>query len=244
MSFLYGIQNRFIWVGQKRNGGIFKPVQCEINKVDDKSIYKVFKTDNPQGKYYIFFHGNADQIGRVGPSIGNEFTKRGHNLIAIEYPGYGLAEGNPSQKSVYETSEKVLQHLMKEIEPSNVILMGHSIGCATALEMSRRGYGSKLILISPFLSIEHMISVVSPILSSFLKKIPFLVRDKLNNMEVAPFITIPTTIFHGTIDEIIPYEQGMALSKLFRSGLGNFIEVEGARHNDILIKIMDDIIKV
>ena len=50
----------------------------------------------------LFFHGNVDQI-TWGAMIGKERVSRGIGTFAAEYPGYGLAGGDPTEASIDST---------------------------------------------------------------------------------------------------------------------------------------------
>jgi alpha-beta hydrolase superfamily lysophospholipase len=243
LGLLYGGQRRLIWAGQRRNGGQILDEVEGFERLAPEVVYCMLKSKKQTSttRTYVYFHGNGDQIGRAS-LIGDEFTKKGHNFVAIEYPGYGLAEGQPTEESVYRACSMVLRHLVKTIDSSSIILVGQSIGCTPALEMSRRGYGSKLVLISPFLSMKDMASVAIPCLAPLLRSVSFILRDALDNSMLAPAITVPILVFHGNEDSIVPYKQGKALSSMFRSDLLTFVTVEGAGHNDVIDRILDRII--
>ena len=91
-----------------------------------------------------------------GAFLGPRFTDKGLGFFCVEYPGYGLANGSVSEEAVLVASEALLQHLevVKGVSRDSIILCGQSIGCAPAIELANRGYGSKLILISPFMSLK------------------------------------------------------------------------------------------
>ena len=96
------------------------------------------------------------------------------------------------------------------------ILVGQSIGCAVAVEMARRGFGERMVLISPFTCIADMASALFPFLKPALQVAPWLVRDKLDNAARVPELRrdLPVLILHGDQDEVVPVAQGRALAKL------------------------------
>lgn len=186
----------------------------------------------------VYFHGNADQLGWGPAFVGDQLSQR-HRLgfFGIEYPGYGVSSegGSPSAASAIEASCHLLEHLKTDLESGReVVLCGQSIGCAVAVEMARRGFGSKLILISPFTSMGDMATTLFPFLGPVLQTCPWLVRDTLDNENLVPLLDLPTLIIHGDRDEIIPIDQGRALARKFKAGTCHFLEVTGGGHNDIL----------
>jgi len=137
------------------------------------------------------------------------------------------------------------------------ILVGQSIGCAVAVEMARRGFGERMVLISPFTCIADMASALFPFLKPALQVAPWLVRDKLDNAARVPELRrdLPVLILHGDQDEVVPVAQGRALAKLLEDtrasegkgmekGKGKgadvagvadskYMEIPGAGHNNL-----------
>ena len=145
-----------------------------------RSGFNVFQLDAPDletgkvicmhspsstGKYIVFFHGNGDQIGDGPVGIARKLQPQGHGFLAVEYPGYGLAaSGVPHEATLYRAAARALDHLATNLGGSaaNTVLVGQSLGAAVALEMAVRGYGSGLVLISPFTSIKDMAGLYFP----------------------------------------------------------------------------------
>merc|ERR1712048_1076893 len=102
-------------------------------------------------------------------------SEYGVGFVGIEYPGYGLASGTPTEASIYSAAEQLLEHLSKErnLDASRLVLLGHSVGGGPAVEMARRGFGQRLILVSPFMSIAQMASELYPFVAPVLKAAPF-----------------------------------------------------------------------
>lgn len=113
---------------------------------------------------------------------------------------------------------------------SRVILLGQSIGCSVALEMALRGYGAKVVLISPFLSLPDLVADILPDALTWLR---FLLLDRMMNKEKIREIKVPVCIVHGDRDEIVPFEHGYRLSQLATTPV-EFHRIENAGHNDML----------
>ena len=158
----------------------------------------------------LFFHGNADQITWGGAMIGQALRSRGIGTFAAEYPGYGLAEGAPTEESITQAAEAALR-AVKDLRPeAKVALVGQSIGCAPALAVAA-AHGLPVVLISPFTSLASMAATLLPFLPQ--RALRFLVKDKFDNAALAPRVTSPVLVLHGTRDEIVPYAMGEAMSE-------------------------------
>jgi pimeloyl-ACP methyl ester carboxylesterase len=243
-TLLFG-QRRLIWIGQRKNGAQFNPAELEgipgasVIRLSPNHIACHFRAQS--GKYYaskttlVYFHGNGDQIAWGGAFLGAAFSKLGLGFVAVEYPGYGLAGGNPSEAAVLAASEAVLRYLVSQGGMDNLVLVGQSIGCSPALTLAARGFGQKLILLSPFYSLQDMVFVAFPFLTPALRAFPFLLRDKLDNAASIrqTSFTTPTLLVHGTADEVVPFAQGESLCASFPKGTCTLLPISGAGHNDL-----------
>ena len=185
----------------------------------------------------VYFHGNADQVGWGASYIGKELSERfGFGFYGIEYPGYGASQGlAPTEAALYLASQQLLDHLASpqglNVDSGKTILLGQSIGCAVVVEMASRGYGTRMILLSPFTSIRQMASAAFPVVAPALAVLPWLVRDKFDNESKASKLLLPALVLHGTQDEIVPYSQGRRLAATLPNC--RFEDLEGAGHNDL-----------
>lgn len=189
----------------------------------------------PDAAVLVFFHGNADQIGYGASFLGRAFQQHGLGFYGIEYPGYGLARpGSPSEASIVVAAETLLQHLAQELKVprSRIVLFGQSLGCAVAVEMARRGFGSRLVLLSPFTSIIDMSIEVYPFLKLALKVAPWMVLDPWDNKTKAPALDLPMLVLHGVEDEVVPFWMGRMLAIL--TPKAQLLPLQHCGHNDTL----------
>jgi pimeloyl-ACP methyl ester carboxylesterase len=174
------------------------------------------------------FHGNGESLADQA-ALGDWFHARGLGFYAVEYPGYGLSsDASPSERAIYEDAEAALVHLRDVLHVANdrIVLEGQSLGTGVVVEMARRGFGARLVLISPYTSMVDMANRLLPFLPTGL-----LVTDRYDTERKAPSIRLPTLIVHGTIDEVVPVEMGRRLATVFPSVA--LREVPAAHHNDI-----------
>ena len=87
----------------------------------------------------VYFHGNADQITWGGAMIGKELRERGIGTFAAEYPGYGLADGDPTEASITRAAEAALRAVKEPTRGE-----GHARRPVDRLRArARRGRGSR-----------------------------------------------------------------------------------------------------
>lgn len=150
------------------------------------------------------------------------------SFVAVEYPGYPGAAGAPSEDSLVEATEAALQHLIGSlrVDRSRLVLEGQSVGTGVAVTMASRGWGTRLVLLSPYTSLPAVAAKAFPFLPTSL-----LMRDRFDSASKAPGLKLPTLIIHGTKDEVIPFELGESLSKAIPGA--KFVPGTGAGHNDL-----------
>lgn len=266
LMIIFTFQRRLIWAGQRANADLLSRIgQHEIADnfraadpvgasgaqviVTPSSSVGVFfqpsRTSSNKAPTLVYFHGNGDQIGRGGVYLGRIFAERGLGFFAVEYPGYGVAGGSPSEEAAVTAAEALCLKLEAErgIDRRSIILMGQSIGTGVALRLAARGFGSKLILISPFTCLADMAGRINPALGQILRYFPFFLRDKLDNVWNARHVSVPTLIFHGDRDEVVPFEQGERLAHAFNRGQCRFVQLRGIGHNNAFTRrVFDDIV--
>lgn len=175
----------------------------------------------------VHFHGNGEELAD-GALLASRFRRAGLGTFFVEYPGYGMAAGSASERSIYVAAEAALQHLQGElgVPRHRVVLEGQSLGSGVATEMAARGHGARMVLLSPYTSIVDMAARFAPFLPARV-----YVRDRFDSASKAPGIRIPVLVIHGTRDTLIPVEQGRRLASLFPEG--TFEEHGDRGHNDL-----------
>jgi len=179
----------------------------------------------------VLFHGNGETIFH-NLDIAHEMNKRGHNVLLVEYRGYGITYGDgspPTEAMLYEDGEAAITWLKneKKIPTERTTLWGASLGTGVAAELAARGHASKLVLLTPYTSITAMGRRVAPILP-----VSLLLAHRFDTLSKAPQIKIPTLVIHGDEDEIIPFTMGQTVSQAIANS--RFIRVTGGHHNDLL----------
>ena len=178
-------------------------------------------------KVVAYFHGNGEDLADAVPMV-SLLRSLGVGVLAVEYPGYGIAGGFPSEAGAYAAAESGLTWLRTDrgIGPDRVVLLGQSLGTGVAAEMAKRGLGARVVLISPFTSIAAMARRIVPFFPAT------FVRHRFDTEAKAPAIDVPVLIVHGTEDEVVPFAMGERLARAFPHA--QFVPVYGAQHNDLL----------
>ena len=172
---------------------VFKSIPC---------LYIKSTSISENNKIYgIFFHGNAEDINLANEMLSHIRSTLSINIIAPEFAGYGIYSGYPTEGQFFNDAVNVFDYMVDNmnISPNNIIIFGRSLGTSIATHLASRRTCTSLILISPFLSIRHMIR---DILGRF---ISFAIRDRFKSGDYIQEVKSPILIIHGQIDSIIKY---------------------------------------
>ena len=158
-------------------------------------------------------------------------NKRGLSIFPSSpgLTGYPGAPGSPSESSIIWAAEKALEHLTGQmgVGRKRIVLSGQSLGTGVAVRLAASGWGTKLVLLSPYTSMPAV--AARGVLRAF--PVRLLMRDRFDSELLAARIDRPVLVLHGSLDEIVPVELGRSLSTRFPHA--RFVEVTGAGHNDL-----------
>lgn len=151
----------------------------------------------------LFFHGNGETASDWEPIIGPFLMDCGWSVVFVEYRGYGGSSGNPKLAAMLSDGEDVIQAL--NLDPTNVVAFGRSIGSIYAIELAKRMPLAGLILDSGIHDVrERLLLRVSPdelgITSEFFDRevaAHFDHADKLSRFDG------PVLILHANDDQLI-----------------------------------------
>lgn len=184
----------------------------------------------PEGRPTIlFFHGNAQSVFEWA-LVREDFSAADCGLLLVDYPGYGKSTGTPSEAGLYAAGRAALNWLIKEagIGEGQIIVFGKSLGGGVASEIVQGKKVKGLVLESTFRSIPSVAQ----------KLLPFIPADAVMNSEryetagKLSRIAAPVLVIHGSRDELIPLEEGLALYELANDPKELYL-VENAGHNDV-----------
>lgn len=181
--------------------------------------------EEPSQLVILYSHGNAEDLGDVVPYL-PEMVEEGMEVIAYDYPGYGLSEGKPSESGCYEAIEAVYKHMINELEidPARIVVWGRSLGTGPSCHLAATQKVGGLLLEAPFLSAFRSIT-----------EIPVFPGDRFRNLERIAAIKSPSLVIHGRLDEVIPFRQGKRIHMELPEPK-SFLEIPTASHNDLNLK--------
>lgn len=180
----------------------------------------------------LWFHGNAGNIGHRLDNILILNQRLGVSVFIIDYRGYGLSEGRPSEKGIYMDAEAAFGYLTDELgldAEREIVLFGRSLGVGVAVEMATRHRVRRVILESGFTSIREMADASGSILP--IPLVLTLFEARYDSISKIGRVESPVMILHGDRDDTVPYWMA---EKLFAAASDpkRLYPIRGAGHND------------
>lgn len=183
-----------------------------------------FTVENPKG-IILYFHGNARALDNWG-YVAEEFTRRGYEVIMPDYRGFGKSTGPRSEKGMTDDARYIYQQLAAKHPESDIILYGRSLGTGIASAIAASNQPRMLILETPYFSLFRMASEQMRFLPTrWLLRFHFRTDKNLKEADC------PVFLFHGTEDELIPYQHALDLKDHVPEA--QLITIPGASHNNL-----------
>ena len=155
----------------------------------------------------LTFHGNAGNIGHRLPIVKVLANDIRCTTLMLEYRGYGLSTGSPSEKGIAIDAQTGLDYIRQrdDLKSNKIVIYGQSLGGAVSIDIVAKnkadGDIKGLILENTFLSIAKMIPSVMPIA----KYLTPLCHELWKSEDMMPKIdNVPVLFLSGLKDEIVP----------------------------------------
>lgn len=172
----------------------------------------------------LMFHGNAGNIGHRVPIAKIIEENSGCNVFMLEYRGYGLSTGTPTEEGLMIDAQTALDYIrqQKETRGGKIIIYGQSLGGAVAIQLVAKNQEAGdvvgLVVENTFTTMRKLIPrfalfvgiqkpFCSPMSSVFppAKYLARLCNQYWPSEDILPQITsIPILFISGLKDEIIP----------------------------------------
>lgn len=185
----------------------------------------------------LFFHGNAGNMGHRLQNCVELYHNLHCNILLVEYRGYGLSEGSPSEEGLYTDSRAGLDYLYSrnDINHSEIIIFGRSLGGAVAIDLaSRVEFYDKIwcvVVENTFTSIPDMARVFFK--WRILRYIPLLCyKNKYLSSYKITFLRAPTLFISGLADNLVPPRMMSELYSRCGSTSKRLLEVPRGTHNE------------
>jgi alpha-beta hydrolase superfamily lysophospholipase len=180
----------------------------------------------------LFFHGNGELASEY-IDIAGLFRQMNISFICVDYRGYGRSSGNPTVSLMMEDAQDIFKYVSSRVNKKEelLIIMGRSLGCASALEIAAAS-GNQI----DGLIIESGFAETLPLLRTLGADPDYWkIREEdgfANNEKIKTF-SKPLLIIHAENDFLIPVNQAEKLFAAANSRQKEFLKIPDAGHNDI-----------
>ena len=174
----------------------------------------------------VYFHGNGGNLSLWLPVLA-ALHRLQYRVLAVDYRGYGLSTGSPTEEGVYLDAEATVRHAARGRRRDRpLVFWGRSLGAAIAASATRHVAPDGLILENAFPDKAAVIRG-QPVL----RALNVFGSYRFATSELLRAFRRPVLVMHGDRDTIVPFALGRELFE----GLGapkQFVAVRDADHND------------
>jgi uncharacterized protein len=179
-------------------------------------------------QWIVFFYGIGMTVAGTGP-VRRWLGSAGYGVACVEYAGFGVSSGSPSECGCYRSADAAITYLQREaaISLDEVTLIGWSLGSAVAMELASRRDVRAQVLLSPMASLLACAIDLARIGNTSFAIGPFDALSKARNVDC------PTLIISGSEDALTRPWMANELTKAM-AGHTRLVSLPGVGHNDML----------
>ncbi|MGZ3920093.1 MAG: alpha/beta hydrolase [Bacteroidia bacterium] len=213
----------------------------ESSATNIKAIYIGDVSKISSDTVILYCHGNKwhmDFYWQRAKLIAHLNGKNRYGVLMMDYRGYGLSEGKPTEKGMYADVNACMAWLKnKGLTNSRLIIYGFSMGTAPTCELSANPTiltPSKIILEAPFASAAVMVQDASQM------NMPadYFTDLKIDNAEEIKKCNQPLLWLHGKADNFLNYKtHGQVVYDNHKGVYKTYYLVDGADHGEVPAKM-------
>ena len=175
----------------------------------------------------LYFGGNAEEVSWLAGRAG---AFPGWSLLLVNYRGYGLSEGAPTERELFSDALQVYDYAARrgDVDPRRMVAMGRSLGSGVATYLATQRPLRAVALISPYDSIAALAQGVYPYVP-----VSLLLRHRFDSLSRAPTIRVPLLMLTASDDTTIPLAHSRKLFEAW-GGPKEAHTIAHAGHDDIV----------
>ena len=177
----------------------------------------------------IYFHGNGGNLSLWADVLVGLWRRR-FDVVAVDYRGYGVSTGRPSERGLYRDVDATLQLAGDRLRRDDIptVYWGRSLGTALAAYAASSRPADGVILEAGFPSARSVLETVPPLwVASWASSYRFPTAQWLQSVGEAKLV------IHGDADSVIPYRYGQRLFEQI-PGPKRLVTITGGDHNDLV----------
>lgn len=183
------------------------------------SGYIANKQNDTKVPLVIYFEGNTKEVSYL-------MDKKQYfdNAIValINYRGWGLSEGNPTEQNMFSDAIEIYDKLKKQpnVDTTNIIVIGRSMGTGVATYLSSRRKVSSTILITPYDSMIDVAQEMYPFVPIFM-----IIKHPFESYKYAQDVKNSMLALIAQNDVVIPPQHAFNLMRAW-NGHTSYLEVK------------------
>ncbi len=183
----------------------------------------------------LFFGGNGQNSSnamQLLEATGSFSYFTNHHVLFIDYPGYGLSDGSPTEKTLFAAALEVYDYAaeLEVVDPHRISVLGYSIGTGVATYLASQREVKGLLLLAPY---DKGLSLYNNTLNIFHGPLTWMARFKLDSASYAREIEISPLIVTSRDDAVIPCDLSLALAEAFPNS-PEILVLDGTAHDSYL----------
>jgi fermentation-respiration switch protein FrsA (DUF1100 family) len=178
--------------------------------------------------WLLICHGNLGNIGfRQRPEYYALVRDLGVNTLAFDYRGYGESSGTPDETGLYADATASYEYLIRTlgVPADRIVIFGHSLGSAVAIELASRVPSAGLIVEGAFTSVVDRGQELFPLFP-----VSLISTQRFQSLDRIAAVSVPKLFLHSPEDRVIPYAHGRRLFEAARPPK-RLVDVRGG-HDD------------
>jgi uncharacterized protein len=183
--------------------------------------------------WIVFFYGNGMTVAQTW-HIRQLLGSMGYGVACVEYAGYGVSSGSPSESGCYRSADAAAAYLQQQALATldQVTLIGWSLGSAVAIDLASRRDVRAQVLLSPMTSLLATAFDLARLGKARLGKTAFTIGP-FDALSKARIVGCPTLIVSGSEDALTRPWMANELAKAMGSH-ARLISLPGVGHNSML----------
>jgi pimeloyl-ACP methyl ester carboxylesterase len=194
----------------------------------DERIGLIIRPPSGEQGWIVFFYGNGMTVADTG-GIRLLLGSIGYGVACVEYAGFGVSSGSPSEHGCYRSADAAISYLQQQVPTTldQVTLIGWSLGSAVAIDLASRRDVRAQVLLSPLTSL-----FAAALNLIHLGKTTFAIGP-FDALSRARRVNCPTLIVSGAEDVLTRPWMANELTKAM-GGHARQVSLSGVGHNDML----------
>jgi fermentation-respiration switch protein FrsA (DUF1100 family) len=159
--------------------------------------------------WLLICHGNAGNLSEFDRPVHYAGLRQlGLNLLAFDYRGYGESDGVATEAGLYRDAQAAYRYLRGKqgVAAERIIVFGHSLGTAVAVDLASRVPVAGLILDGALTSVVDRGQELYPYIP-----VRWIAGSRFNSMEKIPRVGVPKLFLHAVGDDVVPIAHGRRL---------------------------------